>query len=288
MDTRLKDIVAIFPLLTLVVYSLGLEVVSGYLSQYGLTNDDLINATILKAAFCFLLLLGPILIVLYLNIDKPTDNFHLAKKYFPFLLINVSTYLLFVSFFLIDFKKLAQWEALTFLVGLTTDAFTFFLATSLLFKDKPLRTKILIQLIIPALFLPYLSFRFSYMLGLYFIILFTSLLFVLMLGLVADRKVSWGHFSVHIFLLLFVSFYFGRNVFGNIPNQFGGAAPIHTTVLAKPEKMAFLKTVGFTNADTVSSKVDLLYVSGDKYLLNTGKRTFFLSKDIFDGFIPEN
>jgi hypothetical protein len=287
MDTKLKDIVNIIPLLTIIVYCLGFVIISGYFSQFGLTNDDFFNFAFIKTGLLFLLLIIPILLVLYLNFEKPTDNLLEAKKYYPMLLVNTLTYLLVVSVFLIDFHKLVNWEIFVFLLGLSTDSFLYLLATSLLFKDKKMKTKILIQLIIPVVFLSYLGFRFSYLGVLYLIVLITSQSFVLATGVIADKKYSWGHYTTQIIWVLFISFQFGRFVYGHLPNYLGGGIPTRITILAKPDKVDFLKCVGFTQSDSTNYSIDLLYISSDKYLMQMNNKTYFLSKDIFNGFISE-
>lgn len=287
MDNKLKDIVNIFPLLTLIMYCFGFVIIGGYLSQFGLTNDDLFNTAFVKTGLLFSLLIAPIILVLYLNFEKPTDNLLEAKKYYPTLIVNTFSYLLFVSIFLIDYHKLAVWEKYVFLWGLSIDLFLYLLATSLLFKDKKMKTKILIQLIIPIIFLTYLGFRFLFLGVFYLIVLIISESFVLALGVISDKKSSWWHYTVMIIWILAISFQFGRFVYGNLPNHLGGGAPTRITILAKPDKVNFLKLIGFAQSDSVSYSIDLLYISSDKYLMQMNSKTYFLSKELFNGFVPE-
>jgi hypothetical protein len=106
------------------------------LSQYNLVVDEIINTSYLKTGLLFTILLVPILIILYLNFEEPTDNYLVAKKYFPTFLVNILTYLLMITMILIDYKKLTIAELVIFFIGLPIDLFTYFLATSFLFKDK--------------------------------------------------------------------------------------------------------------------------------------------------------
>ena len=287
MNTKLKEIVTIFPLLTLVIYSLGFVIITGYLNQFGLPNDELFNTSFIKTGLLLSILIAPILIVLYLNFEKPTDNLLEAKKYFPMLLVNTLSYLVFISIFLIDFRNIAVWETMITVFAIFLDVNLYLLATSLLFKHKKSSTKIIMQLTIPIIFLAYYSYRFPFLFTLYSMIMVTCQYFVIILGVVADKKYNWGHFSVYIIWFISISFFFGRIVYPKVPNHLGGGAPIRTTILAKPENLHFLKLARFTCSDSVAFSIDLLYVSSDKYLMRINDKTYFLSKDLFYGFIPE-
>jgi hypothetical protein len=257
------------------------------LSQYNLVVDEIINTSYLKTGLLFTILLVPILIILYLNFEEPTDNYLVAKKYFPTFLVNILTYLLMITMILIDYKKLTIAELVIFFIGLPIDLFTYFLATSFLFKDKKKSTKIIIQLIIPVIFLSYLGFKFPHLGFLYFIILLICQTFVLAIGVVADKKYSWGHYISQIISLVFISYLFGRFVYGSLPNYLGGGIPFSTTIIAKLEKNDFLKRIGFETKQELLYKVEILHISSDKYLIRSNKKIFFLNKDLFEGFITE-
>jgi hypothetical protein len=122
---------------------------------------------------------------------------------------------------------------------------------------------------------------------LYFIILLICQTFVLAIGVVADKKYSWGHYISQIISLVFISYLFGRFVYGSLPNYLGGGIPFSTTIIAKLEKNDFLKRIGFETKQELLYKVEILHISSDKYLIRSNKKIFFLNKDLFEGFITE-
>lgn len=280
----LDDYSKLIPAFTILAYILGFVIVSGHLSQFNFVNEELFNTAFVKSGLLFLVLVIPIQIILYLNFEEPTDNLLIAKKYYPTLTVNVLTYLLVITLFLIDYKKLNNWESTILIPVCLLDIVTYLLATSLLFKNKKHSTKIIIQLIIPVIFLIYFGFRFPFFGSLYLIILITSLFFVLALGVIADKKYSWGHYSVYIIWFILIAFLFGRNVYGNLPNYLGGGLPYKTTIIAKPESSMFLNQIGFGNADNFKYRIELIYISSNKYLLRKNNTTFYLSKELFNGF----
>ena len=107
---RLKDFASIIPVFTVLVYALGFVIINGYLSQYNLVLDDLVNSNYIKSGLSFLILTIPILFVLYLNFDKPSDDFAVAKKYYPTFAVNILTYLLVITLLIIDYKKITNFE----------------------------------------------------------------------------------------------------------------------------------------------------------------------------------
>jgi hypothetical protein len=113
----LKDFSIFLPIVTLIIYIFGYLIISGYLSNYNVVNDDILNLNFLKAGLLFVILLIPILITVYLNYNEPTDNLIKVFKYLPILLINIFTYILWISLFIIDFNKLKGWERLAFFIG---------------------------------------------------------------------------------------------------------------------------------------------------------------------------
>jgi hypothetical protein len=113
----LKDFSILLPIVTLIIYIFGYLIISGYLSNYNVVNDDILNLNFLKAGLLFVILLIPILITVYLNYNEPTDNLIKVFKYLPILLINIFTYILWISLFIIDFNKLKGWERLAFFIG---------------------------------------------------------------------------------------------------------------------------------------------------------------------------
>jgi hypothetical protein len=284
---KLKDFVSLIPLFALMVYGLGFVIISGYLSQYNLVIDDLVNSTYIKAGIAFSILTVPIFLVLYLNFDEPTDNLLIAKKYYPTFLVNILTYLLVITFFIVDSKKLTNIERLLFILGLSIDVFTYLLATSIL-KNKKQHIKIVIQLIIPIIFLIYFGLRFNYLGYLYFIVLVMCMEFVLAMGVVADKKSTWGHYLAQIMWLVFISYLFGNFVYGNLPSYLGGGSSFSTTIIAKEENNEFFKKIGLSQKEDMLYKVEILYSSSDKYLIRSNDRIFFLSKNLFEGFVANS
>ena len=282
----LKDFSIFLPIITLIIYIFGYLIISGYLSNYNVVNDDILNLNLLKAGLLFVILLIPILIIVYLNYKEPTDNLIKAFKYLPTLLINIFTYILWISLFIIDFNKLKGWERPAFFIGFILDNLFYLLATSYACRDKSRFFKFIIQIIIPVIIILYLGIKYSYLGYLYGIIIATSIVFILVLGLIGDKKYNWGHFSILFIWVCFTSYIFGLKVYKNIPNYFGGGFPYKTLIISKPNENVYLKNIGFDfNDSTFIDSVDILYVSSDKYLISKNEQIFFISKDLFNGFI---
>jgi hypothetical protein len=284
---KIKEYARILPLLTLCIYVIGFVIINGYLFKYSLVNDEFINTSFLKTGLIFTILFAPILIILYLNFEQPTDNLNIAKKYYPIFTVNILTYLLYVSIFLIDYKKLYRWEILAYILGLSIDSFTYLLATSYLFRNKKYKIKIIIQLIVPITFLIYLGIKFTYLGIFYILVIIVCHNFILWLGVVGDKKYTWGHFTSNILWFLFLAFIFGRTIYGDLPSHFGGGASVKIVLLIKQDKAEYLSKIGMTKNADVVSEVDLLYISSDKYLVHSNDKIFYLSKELFEGMISK-
>lgn len=285
---KLKAFVSLIPLFALLVYGLGFVIISGYLSQYDFILDDLVNSTYIKAGLVFSILAVPILLVLYLNFEEPTDNLLVAKKYYPTLLVNILTYLLAVTLFIVDYKNITNLDRNLLVLGVCIDTLLWLLATSLLFKDKKQSIKILIQLLIPVILLIYFGIRYNYLGYLYFIVFIICIGFVLAIGQVADKKLTWGHYLAQIIWIVFTAYLFGKNVYGNLPSYLGGGASFSTTIIVKEVNNNFIKRIGFDQKEDILYKVEILYISSDKYLIRSNNKIYFLSKNLFEGFITNN
>ena len=133
----------------------------------------------------------------------------------------------------------------------------------------------------------YLGIKFPHLGFLYLLILIVCQTFVLAIGVVADGKYTWGHYISQIIWLVFISYSFGRFIYGALPNYIGGGSPFSTTIISKLENDDFLKRIGFKTEEDFLYKVEILHISSDKYLLRTNSRIFFLNKQLFEGFISE-
>ena len=106
-------------------YIIGYLVVTGFLSNFKVFNDDLLNLNFLKAGFVFLIIIVPILLIIYSNLYSQIDEQKISFQYFLVLfkkLIKTIAfsllYIIVLSLFFIDFNK-SNYNLLVYLYGIT-------------------------------------------------------------------------------------------------------------------------------------------------------------------------
>ncbi len=281
-----KDSITYLPVVTILVYICGYLIITGFLSNFNVINDEFVSINFIKSGILFSVILIPICIILYLNYKNPTDDFLKAKKYYPTLFINLFSYLFFISIFLIDFKLLTSWESRIFHIAFLLDIFLFFISTSYAFRNKSDLLKFFMSFTIPVIIISYLGLNYYYLGSLYLIIILICLTFITHLGNIHDGKYSIAHLSCLLIVFCYLTYLFGAKVYGHLPLFVGGAAPYNTTILSKPLKNEYLQKIGFSFTDNVyMANISLLFITSDKYLINNNGKIFYISKKLFNGFI---
>lgn len=88
--------------------------------------------------------------------------------------------------------------------------------------------------------------------------------------------------------IVFISYLFGTFVYGNLPSFLGGGTSFSTTLIAKKDNSNYLKHIGLSNKEDMLLKVEILYISSDKYLIRSNNKIFYVSKSLFEGFITNS
>lgn len=245
-------------------YILGYLVVTGFLTSYKIFNDDLLNINFLKTGIVFLLVLVPLLIII---VSKTYNYKELLSK---IILYIVAISLLFIT-----------WNPYLFLILIP-----YLLLCHFSIKYKNNYKKILwflttIGIIGPVI----LAVYFKFLWDLYLIILLTSVFSLMMLYWFKIQKFGLGYFIAHLFWTCIIAYYFGFQIYGHLPDSFKGGYSGTTYIICKEKSKPYLKNIGFNfDSTTFMDNVKILYSSNDKLLISKNDTTYFLSKNLFNGF----
>lgn len=258
----IKDLSTTLTVGIILTYILGYLVVTGFLSNYGIFNDDLLNLNFLKSGLVFLIALVPILFII-----------NYKNKSYAEVFSEVILYVVGLSLLFIDFKILNFILYLAYIV-----LYYFFM------KKQKVLYFVLIS-ILPLTLLIILSIKYSYLFDLYKTIFFTCLFSIVILFVLKIKKFGVEYFVANIIFICLVSYYFGSHVYEHLPPSFKGGFPNSTFIMCKEESKSYLNNIGFDfNDTTFSDNVTIYYSSNDKLLILKNDNYFFLSKDLFYGF----
>jgi hypothetical protein len=278
MNEKIKKYFDLFPIVVPAIYILGYIVVNGYLSNYNFSDYNILNLTYLKAGILYSFLITIIFITMKLSFieDTMTDN---LKKSWPSLLIATANILFITtifSFFIIDFKDLMDKDIKAFkLFGVCFILYILFRIWMMGKKPKnKLGVVVLIvpQIIFTLIILLIFCHYFNTVKDILFFNSGLALIIFLALGDFGDKNYS-GKIVTDVILLIVFSFFFGKNIYGNLPFKFGGGQQ-YEIVVAKCKPINEI-----VNQNQTLDTLSVIYENDSRILINDKKKnTIFIDK----------
>lgn len=264
-EESIKELTSYMTVGIFLSYLIGYLVVTGFLTNHNIYNDDLLNINFLKTGIVFLLVLVPILFIIVSETDVYSEVLSKAILYV------VAISLLFIEFRVIYFLILPPYLLLYY-----------FTLKYKIRYGKIIWTFNIIALIGPII----LALSYNFLWNLYLLIVLTFIFTFVILLLFRIKKFGFGYFIAHLFWGCIIAYYFGTHIYANLPYSFKGGYSGSTLIICKEESKVYLNNIGFSfNETTFEDTVEILYSSNDKFLISKGKNeSYFLSKSLFNGF----
>ena len=262
----IKDLTSYMTVGIFFSYIIGYLVVTGFLTDRKIFNDDLLNINFLKTGIVFLLVIVPLLFIIVSN------TYNYIEVFSKIILYVVAISLLFIEFKIIYFVLILP---------------PYLLLSYFSMKYKNRYKKILWSFNIIVLIGPVtLAINYKFLWDLYLIIVLTSIFTFVILFMYKIKKFDLGYFIANLFWSCIIAYYFGSHIYGHLPDSFKGGFTSSTFLICKKESKAYLNNIGFNfNNTTFTDSVEILYSSNDKLLIAKNKNEFyFLSKNLFNGF----
>lgn len=278
MTEKFRKYLDFIPIVVPVIYIIGFIVINGNLSNYSFSDYQILNFSYLKAGILVSFVIAIIFLAMRFSFIEGTMTDNLEKSW-PSLLISISNILfitMFLSFAIIDSKYLLLNHKVAFYVyHICFLLYAFFRIWAM---NKTAKNNIgILVLTVPAIILNLiimiiLSSNFQIIRD---ILIFNSLLglvFFLAFGDFGDKNYNI-RIITDIIVVIGLSFFFGKNIYGKIPSKFGGGQP-HEIVVAKCTPINEV-----VNENRLMDTLFVVY-ENDSRLLITDKRrnTIFVDK----------
>ncbi len=174
--------------------------------------------------------------------------------------------------------------SILFLVSI--DLLLFLYTTSVFFKDKKKTTIALLNIPIPIGIMVYLGWQFHYLAWLYFILVISTIDFVLMLGRYGDGKFTVKEFAISVITLLIFASFFGKYVYGEMPRVFGGGSSLPAKIIFNEKGNSFAQKINKLQGNpTLGGNTSIIYSTMDIYLLKFDSNIVAIDKSLIDGFV---
>lgn len=255
---ELKKGLDYLPKIVPMVYIFGFIIINGYLSNFGFSDFNILNATYLKVGVLFSILLSIIFLVIYYAHDKDnlTDD---IRKSWPSLILS-SNNILFINVIISEsLFRILKVPTLNNTLALVTWILIFvylgfriyFADTRIAKNDRGLLVLYVPQLVLLLIINGLLFIQNANSLFLFLFMSFISIQIIISLGLYGDKNYR-GRIISDFFILIVTSFFFGSKIYPKIPSRLGGGQEYkiiydHTTTSYKKEKDTLI--VLFENAD---------------------------------------
>lgn len=276
---ELKKGLDYIPKIVPMIYILGFIIINGYLSNFGFSDFNILNATYLKVGVLFSILLSVIFLAIYYAHDKDnlTDD---LRKSWPSLILSCNN-ILFINIILSQsFFAILKAPNINNKADLVTWIFIFlYLGFRMFFSENRLakNNRGFLVLNIPQLaFLITINIMlFSQNINSFFLFLFISFIsvqIIISLGVFGDKNYR-GRIISDFFVLIVASFFFGSKVYPKIPSKFGGG---------KEYKIIYNEKLLNEIIEKKKDTLIILFENSDRFLLkdNKGKIKFNLKSEM--------
>jgi hypothetical protein len=276
---ELKKGLDYLPKVVPMIYILGFIIINGYLSNFGFSDFNILNATYLKVGVLFSILLSVIFLAIYLAHDKDnlTDD---IRKSWPSLILSCNN-ILFVNIILSQsFFAILKAPNINNKLALLTWIFIFlYLGFRVFFSENRLakNDRGFLVLNLPQLVLLIIIniLLFCQNINSLFLFLFMSIISIqitISLGVYGDKNYR-GRIISDFFVLIVASFFFGSKVYPKIPSRFGGG---------KEYRIVYNENVPNEISEKKKDTLIVLFENTDRFLLkdNKGKIKFNLKSEM--------